>query len=238
MRVNHGNGIISIFCCGLLSCVPMSPVLPAVLPGPVLEVRGMEAVADPIEGFREAVHLRWTAPEKTDHGSPRSYTLIRKASTDSAYDVFTGSRSIPSDTLNFSDRLTDFTSSSEGFDSIFYRIFAVDSMGRSGDTSEPCVFVLAPSPSFSSFDCYAGCVEWESWIRGGVFSWCTVWHETGPWNWTSERMEDFPETDKPARFAACLPDSLSPLPKGRWYCGLFIRIHGSFSLEVGAFDVH
>jgi hypothetical protein len=163
--------------------------------------------------------------------------LLRKLSDDSSYDVFAGSRGIPSDTTEFLDILEDYTFPDNGFDSILYRMFAIDTAGRAGDTSDPCLLLVAPQADFQQFDDSTGCLKWESWIRGGVTSRCSVWCEEKDLYWNSERMEEFPFTDEPARFTACFPDTLMPPVAGRWWYALYIRANMVQSLVIGPIDV-
>ncbi len=220
----------------VLSCLPVVPPLQQRLEKPELYFVGMAVVGDPDEGFREALHLNWTLVR--NEGMPvRSFTLFRRFPSDSFFDVFLGSQSIPADTTDFYDELVNHAFPESGIDSVYYRICAVDTFGRAGDTSDIGAFVFAPQAEFVGYDVTGGCFKWESWIRSGVSSWCTVWHESDGWRFTSERQEEFPFTDQPARFSACFPDSLQPPVPGRWYYALFIRANETNSLKVGSIDV-
>jgi hypothetical protein len=213
----------------------VSPQLPPPPEKPVLLFDGMAVVADPFSAYREAVHLSWTTAAG-EAAAVASYTLLRKIQPDTVYDVFAGSRLIPADTADFCDGLTGFTFPANGFDSIFYRICAVDTFGRTGDTSDACPVILAPQPDLIGFDTAQACLRWESWIRGGVFSWCTVWNARDGRGFTGEMLQEFPFTDQPARFSQCFPDSLSPPAGGRWYYALYIRANESYSLVIGSLD--
>ena len=236
MCVKYGFFAGALLSVTLLNCLPVTPPLPQKLDKPVLSFSGMAAVPDPVEGYHEAIHLSWSMPQ-TENTPVRSFTLVRKFSTDSFYDVFSGSRLIPADTNNFYDELAQHPFPASGFDSVSYRLCAVDTFGRTGDTSEICMVILAPQAKFVNYDTGNGCFEWESWIRGGIFSWCTAWHETGKPKWTCQQMDAFPETDKPGRFSACFPDTLQPPLHGRWYYALFLKANETHSLKIGTIDV-
>ena len=221
----------------MCSCLPVTSPLPQ-LPGkPVLQFAGMTPVPDPFNGYREAVHLTWAAPP--DSSAPVcTYTLLRRIPPDSIFDVFAASRLIPADTADFYDDLASHAFPTNGFDSIYYRICAIDSFARTGDTSAVTTVILAPQPTVTAYDTANACLQWDSWIRGGVFSWCTLWRESGEGaTFTSPPEQKFPFTDEPARFLACFPDSLSPPAAGRWYFALYVKANESYSLNVGFINV-
>jgi hypothetical protein len=225
------TGIILFF-----HCFPVDAPLKDTLNEPELEFVGMAAVSDGQGGYTEAVHLHWTFA-KTDATPLQSFTLLRQLTGDSVIDVFSGSRLIPPDTGDFFDELVNYTFPSHTIDSIIYRIMAVDTFGREGDTSDPCIAYIAPQPAFIAADAATGCYSWESWIRGGIFSWCRIWRDGESVDWTSSQLLEFPLTDKSATFNACLPDTLLPCSSGRWYYALFIKASESRSLKTGVIDV-
>ena len=237
MYVNHGLSVVALFVLYLCSCFPVDP-RPSRLSGcPHLTCNGMVPVADPVDGYRESVHLSWTFATEDDQAL-HSFTLLRKLAADSVFDVFSRSREIPADTTNFFDELENQIFPHSGIDSVQYRILAVDSFGRTSDTSAICTFLLAPRPVFTSFDAPSGCLSWESWIRGGCTSWCMVWSDdAGGRSWTSPRRDEFPFTDEPARFSACLPDTMRVPGGGRWFYALNIRANEAYSLTIGEIDV-
>lgn len=236
MYVKYGPaaGILSVI--SLLSCLPVDPPLPQLLEKPDLYFDGFVVVPDQIDGYREAVHLSWT-DNGNRSGLIHSYTLLRKLPEDSGYDVFSGSRDIPPDTAFFFDLLDDYAYPDESYDSIYYCMFATDTTGRAGDTSDPCLLFIAPQAELKLFEDSTGCLKWESWIRGGIASRCSVWNEENGAHWCSPRMEEFPFTDEPALFTACFPDSLNPQDAARWWYALYIRANTSQSLVTGVIDV-
>jgi hypothetical protein len=234
--VKYGIVVISVILSQLIACLPVDPPLPHTIEKPLLQCDGFVVAPDISDGYREAIHLQWSLSD-TETALVSTYTLLRKFSFDSVFDVFTGSRLIPADTFHFYDELINYVFPANGIDSVFYRILAIDTLGRAGDTSDIVRLKIAPQPKFGSYDEEKGCCSWESWIRGGIFSWCTVRHETETIHWTSERQEKYPDTDQPAVFSACFPDTLFPPPSGRWYYGFFIRANDAYSLSVRAIDV-
>jgi hypothetical protein len=236
MSVKYALPGAALFTIVWLSCLPVDP-LPVRLSGkPVLQFVEMAPVADPVDGYRESVHLRWTF-DRSDNDFLNSFTLLRKLSTDSAFDVFAGSRLIPADTADFFDELELYVYPRSGADPVLYRLYTVDTLGRSGDTSEICTVSLAPQPVFTAYDVSARRITWESWIHGSVSSWCAVWHDEDGLLWTSPHMVDFPFTDKPAVFSADLPDSIGLSSGTRLRYALYIKANDAHSLKIGAVDV-
>lgn len=235
MYVNHGLSVVALLVLYFCSCFPVDPRPERLSGSPELTCGGMVPVADPVDGYRESIQLSWTFDTDEDQAL-HSFTLLRKLAGDSVFDVFPRSREIPVDTSHFFDELENQVFPRSGIDSVKYRILAVDSFGRTSDTSSVCTFLLAPRPVFTSFDASARCLAWESWIRGGSTSWCVVWSDDADRSWTSPRRDEFPFTDEPARFSACLPDSLGMLREERWYYALYLRANEAYSLTIGELD--
>ena len=159
---------------------------------------------------------------------------------DSIFDIFPLSQYIPADTLQFFDPLepAHFSPGSGHFNSMYYRIYAVDEFGRHGDTSDICTLLLVAQPQFETISEQGECISWNSDLHiGGLFSHCVLWNDARKETWTSQRYDAFPPTDAPALFKACFPESLRPLPTGRWYYALFLEAVETRSLKVGYIDV-
>jgi hypothetical protein len=160
---------------------------------------------------------------------------------DSAYDAtFPSSQEIPADSCNFFDRISSsvFPSAYENYDSLIYKIYAVDNLGRASDTSAPCTLLIVKQPILKTRDLSGGCLSWYSDVNlTGPFSYCRIWNDSSGYSWTSNIFNTFPPTDKPAEFSACMPDSFLPRLHGIWFYALFIEIGNSKSLKSGYLDV-
>jgi len=219
-----------------IGCFPVAPPVTGSLEAPNLSCQGLVVIQDDIDGYHEALSLSWTT-DYDDDAPVGSFSLLRKYSNDSVYELFQGSRNIPADTMHFYDRLTGYSFPESGYDSVYYRVVPLDTSGRAGDTSQVVSFVFAPQAVSQTLNLLTTCLSWESWIRGGVLSRCEIWYETDRDGWTSPQMEEFPHTDEPARFIACLPDSLTPLARGKWYYACFIKANVAQSLLIGSINV-
>jgi len=236
MFVKYVSLVVALLTPGWLSCFPVDPAPLRIAGRPELRFVEMAPVADPVDGYRESVHLHWEF-DRSDDQPLRFFTLLRKLSADSAFDVFFGSQLIPADTADFFDALEYHVYPRSGADSVLYRMYTIDTLGRSGDTSEICRVILAPQPVVTALDNSTRCIEWESWIRGGILSWCVIWSDENGRSWTSPRREEFPFTDKAAVFNACLPDSITFSSGSRWYYALYIKAYEAYSLKIGAVGV-
>ena len=230
------TAVLLVLCGFFIGCFPVVPPVTVSLDAPDLSCQGLAIIQDDIDGYHEALSLSWTT-DYDDDAPVGSFSLLRKFSDDSVYELFQGSRNIPADTMHFYDPLKGYSFPESGYDSVYYRIVPVDTSGRAGDTSQVVSFVFAPQAVSLSFNLQTTCLSWESWIRGGVLSHCEVWYETARNGWVSPQMEDFPHTDEPARFITCLPDSLTPLARGKWFYACFIKANVAQSLLIGTFNV-
>lgn len=222
-----------IFLTSILICQFCTPVVAPhfPLPRPTIQSVNLDISKD----SREAIHINWTMPQ-TDSSVVQSYTLLRMFEADSFYSVL--SENIPPDTFNFYDNLdpASFPLSSIERNQVYYRIFAFDKSGFSGDTSEPCTLCLVQQSSLIDIDLNTGCISWFSDIHfGGLLSYCKIWKDSLQKSITGSELHAYPQTDRPAIFKACFPaDSID---RGRWFYALFVRSSDCHSLKVGYFDV-
>ena len=189
--------------------------------------------------WREAIHLQWEAPS-TDSIAIRSYTIIRRTDNDSSFDVFSRSQGIPSSIDTFNDDIKPIGFPDADYFSVRYRIFAVDSLGRSGDTSAVCSLYLARQPVIDTIDLAKSSFRWFSqFIQGSVETYIKIWNASGAAVFSSPRQEEFGSWDYPVYFSATLPDSLSPFSPGTWYYAiyLFAMTAEHQSIKVDSFNV-
>jgi hypothetical protein len=141
--------IVKLFSLGFLSLIVLgsscpSPVAfpPAPLSAPIF--LSADLTAAKFETYRPAVHLTWKPPH-TDSLSIREFVILQKSIDSSVFSVLV--RSIPDSITAYDDDLdrVNFPQQSN-LETMQYRIFAVDSLGRSGDTSAIDSVVLAWQP--------------------------------------------------------------------------------------------
>lgn len=214
-------------------CVPHQSQYFEKIAAPSLTPLKLAPYRDPFNNVIEAVYIQWEKPSTNDMTNIQYYTLLRKLPSDSMYDVFSLSQRIPSEVTTFYDPIDLDVFPTEGFDTLHYRIYAVDIHGRPGDTSETQVLFLAPQPELKSFNLMTGCVQWESWIRGGQVSHGDFWVDSSKCSWSSKDSVTFPRTDEPALFTSCKPDSCDLFKSTILYYALFVDVADAHSMRVG-----
>jgi hypothetical protein len=221
----------------LFFCQYYPPITPLRLKPPVFSKPFLSEAK--FSTYREAIHITWTPPS-TDSITIRSYTLLRKTGDDSLFDVFTRSQGIPDSIVSFDDDLTPIGFPVNGYDLIVYKIFAIDTLGRAGDTSAACSLYLASQPELTRIDTAAWCFGWLSrGIQGSVTSHLKVWNAGGTRSWTSPASEELGNEQVPVNFSSCLPDTFKPMTAETWYFALFLDANGSLhqSMKAGSFNV-
>jgi len=175
----------------------------------------------------------------SDTLSGYTFTILRKSSSDSSYVLPFGARDIPDTVTEFIDEIADIGFPQLSYDSVFYRVFAVDSVGHPGDSSAPFKIMLATQAQFDTLDQYTWCTTWSSQgIQGSVASYATLWN-ANQIIWKSGRFTDFGQENDNVTFSTCFPDSLLPLSVGKWYIGFFLEANGfeRQSLRIYSFDI-
>jgi hypothetical protein len=220
------------------TCHTYNPVTPSRPDAPVVtEFRTTEARL--FGTWRETVRLRWTPPPLAEPVDIKSYTLIRKTANDSVFDVFIRSQEIPPVIDTFFDDIKPIGFPKDSFLLVQYRAFAVDRFGRSGDTSAACSLYLARQPEIDTIDPVRSVFRWRSqFIQGSVSTYLKLWNAEHTVLFSSPRQEQFGSWDYPSLFSAQLPDSLVPMPPGRWYCSIYLLAMGiGQSLKVDSIYV-
>jgi hypothetical protein len=216
----------------MLFCVPHQSRYFEKIAAPLLTSLKLAPYHNPFGNVVEAVYIQWES-STGDEKNIQYYTLVRKLPSDSMYDVFSQSQRIPSEVTTFYDPIDLYVFPTEGFDTLQYRVYAVDIYGRPSDTSEAQKILLAPQPSMKSFNLVSGCIQWESWIRGGQVSYGDFWVDSSICSWSSKPFEAFPRTDEPALFTSCKPDSCDQFRGTILYYALFIDVVDAHSIKVG-----
>jgi hypothetical protein len=219
----------------LFVCQYYAPITPLRLKQPAMTKPFLSEAK--FSTYREAIRIGWVAPS-ADSIAIRSYTLLRKTYNDSLFDVC--SHGIPDTITFFNDDLTLTGFPADGYFLVMYKVFAIDTLGRAGDTSAACSLYIAPQPELTTLDTTTWCFGWLSHsIQGSVTSHLKLWNAAGNFSWNSPRTEELGSESTPVPFSACLPDSLKPLPSGAVYFAIFLEANGSLyqSMKVGSFNV-
>lgn len=223
--------ILSFLPCA--TCIPDNVIIPPKLGKTVFKKVAFDVVYQQALGdYGEVLHFSWTRPS-TDSNAISSFELLRKTGYDTTFELY---KNIPfPDTNDYYDPVENTDFPLEGYDSVYFRILAVDTVGNPGDTSAICTLYIAPKPVF---DTLAGqCLNWHHSGFSHLSSYIRIWSDSLKKQWTSDEIWLFTDTDQDAKFQACIPDSLLPTFRGKWYYGIFITASERYSILSGYLDV-
>jgi hypothetical protein len=230
----------------LSRCVEPPPPRPPRPAAPRID--SLDVVGEKIRGrYREAVRISFSAPDSAPAGID-FYEIIRKSEGDSAFDSIV--TEIPRDVHEYFDVIDG----GMGFPSllqyraVFYRMYAVDSLGRSGDTSataritlvwQPKLMYPSPSDTLTRPE-----LQWGVELIGGpYYTYPFLWSADRGLLWRGEQSptpvyggEGLKDTVMP------LPASVLPLEEGMYYYGAKVIVENSEldwpqSLAIGEFYV-
>jgi hypothetical protein len=235
-------GFFAVFCLGS-SCPSPESFPPPPLPAPSFSKT--ELTAARFDSYRPAVHLEWTTPN-SDSLSIHEFVILEKSSDSGGFSVLV--RSIPDSITSYFDNL-DRIVFPQLWDirTIQYRIYAIDTLGRSGDTSAIDSFSLAWPPEMVS-PIEADTVLWPdslvwnvSGVMSGYFTYVYLFSDSGGCLWQSPRpgIPVYSDHDKTVRFAVAVPGSL-PLPSGGpyfWGAKVEIPTGSASSIAISRFYV-
>lgn len=180
--------------------------------------------------YHEVIHLQWI-PDSTDTISIIKYQILRKVDIDSSSTTITD---IPSDVNDLNDptvKFIDDPAKRTNDRLIFYRIFAIDSLERPGDTSVVCTVSLARLidlllPPIDTIPSQSVNFRWlvpqifNSRVRTHIVLWkndSTIW-QSAP--------KEFFTGGGPTQENENLPPSLLPLIPGEYFWGAYLIIIG------------
>lgn len=220
------KGIAYLSCLLLLavSCPNEFTPLPPSLKAPKLATMELSAVrtgSGAALQYHPAVRITWTAPDQ-DSVRVQYYSLLRSAvsGTDTAFTVVT--HSIPAGVTETYDRIDRIIPPKELHQKrIFYRIVAIDSLDRPGDTSAVDTFVLAhPAQLTSPRDTlFINLFRWTvAKVPAGYREQMTLWGDNGAvWESPLPLTPTYGSTEWYITNQVSLPDHLWPLPSGSVY---------------------
>jgi hypothetical protein len=209
------------------SCPTSDPFPPPPLRAPVFTAIGITGIKIS-DAYRPAVRLQWDLRGKDSLPVSQYAILRKKQSTDSAF--FVMHYAIPDSVFEDYDVLLQNDVPAQGvYSKIGYRIFAVDTMGRSGDTSavDSIRLCWAPIAGYPTDTLKQNLFKWYTiQYMAGYFTYLYLWNETGLC-WTSP-MPNEPSYGHETldSFFVHLPDSLYPLATGDYWYGLKVEIPG------------
>jgi hypothetical protein len=209
--------IVKLLSTCVFSCIILGSSCPSPIsfPPPPLSAPSFTAavlIAKKFDTYRPAVHLTWKPP-RSDSLSIREFVILQKSIDSSTFSVLV--RSIPDTITEYDDDL-DRVVFPQPWDikTMQYRIFAVDSLGRSGDTSaiDSVAIAWPPTPLWpADMDTVRpDSLVWSVFgVMNGYFSNAALYSENAGLIWQSP-IPDTPtysNHDKTDHFVAPLPGS-------------------------------
>ena len=163
---------------------------------------------------------------------PVDYFIIlrKKQSTDTAFNE--AILNIPDSINEYWDRLYPIDFPDQGvYTKMWYRIFAIDTQGRSGDTSATDSVTLSWPPRITEpVDTLRGGIfRWET-VRylGGYYTSLSIWSDLEGLIWKSPKpLEPIYGHETPDSESLVLPSPPAPLPTGRYFCSVKVEIPGA-----------
>lgn len=207
-----------------LTCPTIDPPPPPRLTRPAFTQAEIVAKTDHAQQFHEAIRLHWHPPS-TQHISIDNYCIIRFVAYDSSLKHYT----VSGIDTTVDDLIAPLNIPRIDMQQVLYRVYAIDSLGRAGDTSVPCTVSLAPEVSLShpanTLDT-AHASYYLQWVIPQVIgnetiSYGIVW-KTDSCLWQSPSVKTF--NTKIAKYP--FPVSLYPFETGKYYWGVKLVVVG------------
>jgi hypothetical protein len=182
------------------------------------------------DAYRSAIRLQWELLGKDTLPVNQFVILRKKQISDTAFSIL--HYEIPDTETTDWDILSAADLPGQGtYTKIWYRIFAVDSQGRSGDTSLADSVQLSWPPRITApgDTLRDNLFKWSTILYlGGYYSGLSIWSDSLGFIWKS------PPPDEPTyghetsdSESLVLPSPPAPLPPGKYFCGVKVYIPGA-----------
>ena len=228
----------SIFFLCAASCLPIASTCPTSDPFPPPTIQAPSFTSMDVTGIKSggayqgAIHMQWTLT--TSDSSPvKEFVILRKKQSDSAFGIL--HHGIPDSIFNDYDvidpkDLPQDQLFGSPYTSIRYRIFAIDTFGRSGDTSaqDSALLTWTPTAVYPVDTLKENSIKWSTRAyQGGYFSYVLLWNDASGLLWTSPKPPE-PTYGNATEdsFSVRLPTALYPLSPGKYYYGVKVEFPG------------
>lgn len=180
--------------------------------------------------YRGSIHFQWNMPGRDSLPVDHFVILRKKESLDTSFNE--GIIDIPDSASECWDKLDPGDLPDQGvYSKIWYRIFAVDTQGRPGDTSAADSIQLSWPPRITAP---------VDTLRGGLFKWTTIRYLGGYYTGLSLWSDSLgliwkgPKPSEPIyghetadSESLVLPSPPAPLAPGKYYCSVKVEIPGA-----------
>ncbi len=182
------------------------------------------------DDYQPTIHITWDFSGKDSLPVEKFIVLRKRQLFDSSFEVLPPD--IPDSQYEDWDKISATDFPVQGiYTKIWYRIFAVDTQGRSGDTSAVDSVQLSWPPRITApVDTLRnGLFTWSTILYlGGYYTSLSLWSDSRGLLWNS-RPPDEPiyGHETPDSEALILPSPPAPLARGRYFCGVKVQIPGA-----------
>lgn len=219
------------------ACIPtIDPPPPPTLDPPVFTTSDLQGRPDRDGAYREFVHLEWHLP------STDSISIVR-------LDLVRTLMSGVSTVLPLTSSATDFDEPTGplevirtdacGF--IIYRLVAIDTLWRAGDTSRVCSLFLAPLFEMMNPTDTLHSPEFTYRLNEQLYDECEehmyIWNNEGAY-WQSDTLSFFTQSAGSGQRSRNLTAPFYPLPTGTYHWGVKLTVGKASSVAVEAFGVY
>jgi len=179
------------------------------------------------------IHIAWKPPEIDS--VPVRYYRVLELGPDTAFSIVS---------LNIPGRLTDYYQKLDkadfppvtSLDVRIFKVIAIDSLARAGDSSESCTLYIAPQV-YKDTMTNDGCLSWVMQAQmGQMQTWASVWNMNHDIIWTGDITEEFAAELHGFNIRSCM--TAVPADTGMYFYGIrFVLNLSHVSLKIGSFNV-
>ncbi len=212
------------------SCPSPEPFPPATLTAPIITQVGVDAFSfQSTPGFRPAIHVRWQMPANGSLGV-REFVIFQKTMGDSSFTLL--ARSIPGNVFDYHENADNVGFPGLlSYKTIFFQMFAIDSVGRTSDTSAIDSLVLAwqpipVSPVESDTISNDSLVWYVTSVMAGYYTYSMLYGDTAGLLWSAPQpiVPVYSYQGDTVQSANQIPASLFPLSPGGYTWAIKLEV--------------
>jgi len=190
---------------------------------------GKDLTAAKFDVFRPAIHLTWKAPS-ADSVAIREYVILSRSDDSAGFATIV--RSIPDTVFDYYDNIDRIAVPAQNeIKPVYYRIFAIDTLGRNSDTSSIDSVMLSwpPKPLFPlmSDSMQPDSVVFTlTGVMGGYFPYIFLCSDSLGIFWKSPKPDTptYSYADKTDRFIVNIPKNISFMRGSFYYWAVKVEI--------------